>query len=144
MITNLSERIREARKHIGLSASEAADLAGLTRKSWERYELDKNEPKASSLAVLVDKGIDASWLLTGRGSMLRSEVRDQVRVIDADLLRMILEEIEYYRSQNNRTWGISEAARVIVLSYEMLQAERDRGIEPSPRNLNLLLQAANL
>lgn len=144
MITNLSGRIREARKHIGLSASEAADLAGLTRKSWERYELDKNEPKASSLAVLVDKGIDASWLLTGRGSMLRSEVRDQVRVIDADLLRMILEEIESYRSQNNRTWGISEAARVIVLSYEMLQAERDRGIEPSSRNLNLLLQAANL
>lgn len=144
MITNLSGRIREARKHIGLSASEAADLAGLTRKSWERYELDKNEPKASSLAVLVDKGIDASWLLTGRGSMLRSEVQDQARVIDADLLRMILEEIESYRSQNNRTWGISEAARVIVLSYEMLQAERDRGIEPSPRNLNLLLQAANL
>ncbi|KZB54440.1 helix-turn-helix domain-containing protein [Thalassospira xiamenensis] len=144
MITNLSGRIREARKHIGLSASEAADLAGLTRKSWERYELDKNEPKASSLAVLVDNGIDASWLLTGRGSMLRSEVQDQARVIDADLLRMILEEIESYRSQNNRTWDISEAARVIVLSYEMLQAERERGIEPSPRNLNLLLQAANL
>lgn len=144
MITNLSGRIREARKHIGLSASEAADLAGLTRKSWERYELDKNEPKASSLAVLVDNGIDASWLLTGRGSMLRSEVQDQPRVIDADLLRMILEEIESYRSQNNRTWDISEAARVIVLRYEMLQAERERGIEPSPRNLNLLLQAANL
>jgi len=144
MITNLSGRIREARKHIGLSASEAADLAGLTRKSWERYELDKNEPKASSLAVLVDNGIDASWLLTGRGSMLRSEVQDQARVIDADLLRMILEEIESYRSQNNRAWDISEAARVIVLSYEMLQAERERGIEPSPRNLNLLLQAANL
>ncbi|KZB68212.1 hypothetical protein AUP42_12195 [Thalassospira lucentensis] len=144
MITNLSGRIREARKHIGLSASEAADLAGLTRKSWERYELDKNEPKASSLAVLVDNGIDASWLLTGRGSMLRSEVQDQARVIDADLLRMILEEIESYRSQNNRTWDISEAARVIVLSYEMLQAERERGIEPSPRNLSLLLQAANL
>ena len=144
MITNLSERIREARKHIGLSASEAAALAGLTRKSWERYELDKNEPKASSLAVLVDKGIDASWLLTGRGRMLRSEVLDQARVIDPDLIRMILEEIESYRSQNNRTWSISEAARVIVLSYEMLQAERDRGIEPSPRNLNLLLQAANL
>jgi len=144
MITNLSGRIREARKHIGLSASEAADLAGLTRKSWERYELDKNEPKASSLAVLVDNGIDASWLLTGRGSMLRSEVQDQARVIDADLLRMILKEIESYRSQNNRTWDISEAARVIVLSYEMLQAERERGIEPSPRNLSLLLQAANL
>lgn len=144
MITNLSGRIREARKHIGLSASEAADLAGLTRKSWERYELDKNEPKASSLAVLVDNGIDASWLLTGRGSMLRSEVQDQARVIDADLLRTILEEIESYRSQNNRTWDISEAARVIVLSYEMLQAERERGIEPSPKNLNLLLQAANL
>ncbi|OSQ29802.1 helix-turn-helix domain-containing protein [Thalassospira sp. MCCC 1A03138] len=144
MITGLSERMRQARKHIGLSASEAADLAGLTRKSWERYELDKNEPKASSLAVLVDKGIDAGWLLTGRGSMLKNEVRDQARVLDTDLIRMILKEIESYRAQNNRTWGISETARVIVLSYEMLQAERQRGVEPSPSNLSLLLQAANL
>lgn len=144
MTPNLNDRIRQARKHIGLSATEAAHLAGLSRKSWERYELDKNEPKVSSLTVLIEKGIDAGWLLTGKGNMLRSETQDQTQVIDAELIRMIIEEIEAYRAQYDRSWDISDTARVIVLSYEMLMVERQRGVEPDPAHLHLLLKAANL
>ncbi|WP_339858122.1 helix-turn-helix transcriptional regulator [Thalassospira alkalitolerans] len=144
MTTSLSERIRQARKHIGLSASEAASLAGLTRKSWERYELDKNEPKASSLTILIDKGIDATWLLTGEGSMLGAEEQDQMQAIDPELLRMIIEEIEAYRKQHNPTWNIAQTARIVALGYTMLAAERQHDVEPNLGNLQILMQAANL
>ncbi|OSQ45571.1 hypothetical protein THS27_04395 [Thalassospira sp. MCCC 1A01428] len=65
--------MRTARKWLNISASEAADLAKVNRNSWERYENDKTEPKPSALSVLLDRGINAQWLLTGEGSMMRGD-----------------------------------------------------------------------
>ena len=144
MKTRLSERIRQARRHVGLSASEAASLAGLTRKSWERYELDKNEPKASSLTILVEKGIDATWLLTGEGSMLSDEGSGKAHAVDAELLRIVIEETETYRSHHNPVWDVTQTAHVIALGYAMMTTERKHGAEPRLGNLQILMQAASL
>ena len=72
-MSTVGDRIREARKELGLSAAEAGQRAGVTRVSWERYELNKSEPKPGPLKMLVKGGISADWLLAGEGPMLRAD-----------------------------------------------------------------------
>ncbi|MFH1804079.1 MAG: helix-turn-helix transcriptional regulator [Pseudomonadota bacterium] len=145
MTGSFSERIRKARKHIGLSATEAASMAGLTRKSWERYELDINEPKASSLSMLVERGIDANWLLTGKGNMIQSQGDiPETAALDPDLLRIIIEELETFRQAHKPVWDSTQVARIIVLAYAMMVAERQKGNIPDPASLRFLMQAAAL
>jgi len=69
MSEGLSARLRAARTELDLTVEAAAEAAGVTRKTWERYEKGGNDPQASSLTFLLDRGIDAHWLLTGEGEM---------------------------------------------------------------------------
>ena len=145
MSSRLSDRIRQARKHIGLSASEAAKIAGLTRKSWERYELDKNEPKASSLMVLVNHGIDANWLLKGEGNMVREEGPKAAGTpIDQELLEAVITEIDSYRERVKPRWDFKQTSRIIALGYLMLESEVNRGLTPDSLNLQLLMEAVSV
>lgn len=146
MSGRLSDRIRQARKHIGLSATEAAKIAGLTRKSWERYELDKNEPKASSLMVLVDHGIDAHWLLKGEGNMIREESpkAGTGTDIDEELLKAVITEIDNYRERIKPRWDYRQTSRIIALGYLMLESEVRRGLPPDSFNLQLLMEAVSI
>ncbi|WP_339778723.1 helix-turn-helix transcriptional regulator [uncultured Thalassospira sp.] len=144
MSSRLSDRIRAARKYMGLSASQAADLTGLTRKSWERYELDKNEPRATSLAMLVEHGIDGNWLLTGKGNMTTPNPQNTQPVLDHDLLKLTIKELENFREQNGPDWSNEQIARIIALGYQMLAAEKQKGNTPEAGNLRFLMQAALL
>ena len=144
MSDGLSDRIRQARKHIGLSATDAAKIAGLTRKSWERYELDKNEPKVSSLMVLIDHGIDANWLLKGEGNMVREEAPKAGPDIDEELLKAVITEIDNYREHIKPRWDFSQTSRIIALGYLMLESEVSRGLAPSSLNLQLLIEAVSI
>lgn len=144
MNSRLSDRIRAARKYLGLSASQAADLTGLTRKSWERYELDKNEPRAISLAMLVEHGIDGNWLLTGKGDMTTPPPKNTQPVLDHDLLKLTVNELEKFRAQNCPAWSNEQIARIIALGYQMLATEKQKGNTPETANLLFLMQAALL
>ncbi|WP_404421119.1 helix-turn-helix transcriptional regulator [Thalassospira australica] len=146
MSSSLHQRIRLARKHVGLSATAAASMSGLTRKSWERYELDKNEPKASSLSMLVELGIDGTWLLTGKGEMLRESrtTKDEATLLDRDVLHMVIDELEQFRSKHHPSWDSGQLAEIVVLGYAMLLSEKTRGSEPNPKNLCFLMKAAQL
>jgi phage repressor protein C with HTH and peptisase S24 domain len=74
MTGQLSERLKEARKSLGLNATEMAALVGLKdRKSWEHYEREETSPRSEVLSHLVKRGIDANWILTGEGRMHRRQ-----------------------------------------------------------------------
>ncbi len=72
-MSELSERIREARKALGWTAAESAKRAGLARTSWEKYERGEAEPKASVLLFLASHGIASEWLLSGQGAMMSNQ-----------------------------------------------------------------------
>lgn len=70
MASPLAERLKEARKSLGLNASEMADRVGLAaRRSWESYERGQSTPKSEILEKLVELGFSPDWLLTGEGTM---------------------------------------------------------------------------
>jgi transcriptional regulator with XRE-family HTH domain len=68
-IAALGARLREVRSAMGLNASKMAALWNLERKTWERYEHGEGVPKATVLVDLVKRGVNATWLLTGEGTL---------------------------------------------------------------------------
>lgn len=61
-------RLKEARKALGLSQSEAADLVGITREHWGRCEREIAVPGGEVLAALARAGADVNYILTGQRS----------------------------------------------------------------------------
>lgn len=58
-------RLKEARKGLSLSQSEAADLVGVTREHWGRCERGLAVPGGEVLAALATAGADVRYILTG-------------------------------------------------------------------------------
>src|SRR5271169_1471857 len=73
LIGEMSARIRQVRRHLGLAQQELAAKLGVAVGTLNRYENDARDPSPSVLQALaqLDRSIDAGWLLTGEGSMLR-------------------------------------------------------------------------
>lgn len=69
---SIGERLREERERLGLSQTEAADIAanagvaGATRQSQALYEKGKRMPDAAYLAAIQAAGYNVLYILTGQ------------------------------------------------------------------------------
>lgn len=92
-------------------------------------------------------GVSIDWLLTGEGSMFRQsnlgERPTRTDSLDQDLLKMIIEELEEYRSAHNFKWDNEVKSRLIALGYAMMLAEREKGNQVGPEMMRYLMQAAS-
>jgi transcriptional regulator with XRE-family HTH domain len=62
----LGSRIRNRRQELGLSASELARRAGVTRDTLHAWESDQSEPRANKLQMLAGVlGANVGWLIGG-------------------------------------------------------------------------------
>lgn len=70
----LTQRIRMARRHAGISQAGLAQYVGVHRSAVSHWE--SNKPKRPNighlLAIAVATGVQFEWLATGRGTMLLS------------------------------------------------------------------------
>lgn len=108
----MKERIKELRKRLGLTQQEFADKLGIKRGSIGNYELGRNVPVDSVIALICDRcHVNETWLRTGEGDMFVEVSRDDElqRLIDA--------------SMNDEAGEIKRriAAAVIRLSPEQLR-----------------------
>lgn len=60
------ERIAEERKRLGLSQANAAELCGVSREMWGKYERGKAAMGTEVLSRFVLAGSDARYVLTGQ------------------------------------------------------------------------------
>jgi len=72
----LGVRLREIRGVENLNAADMANLWGLERKTWERYEHGDSALKVKVLMGLARMGYNETWLLTGEGDMDAANVRE--------------------------------------------------------------------
>ena len=80
-LDTLGGRIGRAREASGLSRGEMAVQLGVTRKTWDNWEADREEPRANRLAMLAGfLNVSPSWLLYGIGEAPNSE--DYSELID--------------------------------------------------------------
>lgn len=63
--SQIGERLKALREEHGWSQQKAADMAGIRREMWAKYEAG-SEPGARALAALASAGVDVTYLLTGQ------------------------------------------------------------------------------
>lgn len=62
-------RIKEERKRLGLSQAQAADLTGVTRETWGKYERRILVPGGDVLFAFAAAGADIQYIIKGERSV---------------------------------------------------------------------------
>ena len=78
------ERLRDARKALGLSQAEAAEKTGVTREHWGRCERGLAVPGGEVLAALAALGVDVLYILTGTQAQpsIHERLKTELRRLD--------------------------------------------------------------
>lgn len=59
------ERLRDARKKLGLSQEEFGVIAGVKKRAQQNYEKGDRKPDSDYLAEIAKHGVDIGFLITG-------------------------------------------------------------------------------
>lgn len=62
--TQIKDRLKEERKRLAWTQAEAAQVAGVRREMWARYEAGA-DPGATELARMAAAGMDVLYIITG-------------------------------------------------------------------------------
>ena len=70
-IASMAQRLRTIRRTFGLTQENMAAKVNLALSTWQSYEAEVgHKPRSDVLERLVDWGVDADYILTGRGNPL--------------------------------------------------------------------------
>lgn len=82
----MNERIRELRKALGFTQQEFAERIGIKRNTVAQYEIGRNEPIETVIALICREfNVNYAWLKEGTGEMFISSDDSVANRID-DLL----------------------------------------------------------
>ncbi|CAN7645462.1 helix-turn-helix domain-containing protein [Acidovorax sp. LjRoot129] len=93
----IGERLREWRRSLEKTQAEMASLLGVNIGVLRKYEIGLNAPGGLILTVACEKGLNVSWLLTGKGPMLVSLVPEQRYSTSDGVLEKLCESLEALR-----------------------------------------------
>lgn len=112
--TQRGERIKEERTRLGLSQQQAADIAGVRREMWAKYEAG-SEPGAKALAGMAAAGVDVIYVLTSTQTpQWRAEP------IDPALFFRIADKLEAMAVSLRKRWPERAKAEQVVKIYNYL------------------------
>ena len=124
--TGISDRLKSVRKAIGVSQKEMDPLLGLGKRSWQRYESDKNVPGSKVIAELARRGFDANWILTGQGEMRRPDAAEYTQNQSAGyVLRDAIDPSSDIEAKNEAVFP-----RLRQISYALEEMEHEAGWKP--------------
>lgn len=63
---SMGDRLKEIREQMGLTKTQFAQLANVSVSSQTNYEEKSRVPSGEYLAALAEKGIDITYILTGK------------------------------------------------------------------------------
>ena len=71
---SFSFRLKEERERIGYkNQSDIAELIGISREMWGKYERGQAIPGGDIIAILISIGFDINYILTGHRSVVMTE-----------------------------------------------------------------------
>lgn len=163
----MNERMKELRKSLKLTQEEFAARIGVKRSTIGNYELNRNEPTDSVVALVCREfRVNEQWLRTGEGDMFLPEDTDEIDAITrryhlgpnataavrmfAELpkdkqdvilgfIRALGKVLEDSEPSEELTFDQVAAAEAAYL--ESLVAARDTGFSPSPMPGDTLAKA---
>lgn len=78
----IGERLRILREAFGLGKAEMADLLGIERTYWSRFENGKRAVSDEVAYLLTDRfGVTLDWLILGRWDRLPLDVAEKMRSV---------------------------------------------------------------
>lgn len=92
----IGERLREWRRSMEKTQIEMASLLGVNIGVLRKYEIGLNAPGGLILTVACEKGLNVSWLLTGKGPMLVSLISGNYSTSD-EVLEKLCRSLEGLR-----------------------------------------------
>jgi len=111
----MQERVTKARKDAGFKSQTAiADIMGVTRAAYSRYELDRKIPTENLPSFVKATGVNEKWLLTGEGEQFGDDAVEKTPLEKAE---EILKDVE------NETPLIKNIANSLI---EALREERKK------------------
>lgn len=76
-------RLLEERNRLGLSQAEVANLCGVSREMWGKYEKDRSKMGTEVLSLFTAAGADALYILTGqRNNATPTLAPDEAALLD--------------------------------------------------------------
>lgn len=112
----IGARIREERKHLGLSQAAFAAKVGVHRRTQVNYESGERRPDTDYLAALATAGGDVGYVLTGESEFGRR----QAYKLALDAIRV---ELELFGGHDEE-WG--QVLQLLAIDWKNFGLGRDR------------------
>lgn len=101
----MKDRIKKIRRELDLTQQEFADRLGVKRGAIANYEVGRNEPVDSIIALICREfHVREEWLRNGTGDMFSSEPEDELQAL-------------------TEKYGLSAADRTLIEKFLTLKAE---------------------
>lgn len=122
-----AERVRKARKSRDLSQVDAANLVGISREMWGKYERGVAHPSGDVIARMNGAGFDVAYIL---GGAELDAINDASKLTKADLARMDIAPNALIASAivGFKTLGEPAAGHLANLYRGLKEDQRARGV----------------
>lgn len=105
----IGTRIKEYRLRKGYKVAQFASIIDISQGSLSDIENEKTKPSAETLSSIVrHTDINALWLLTGEGPMLRDEIIEKklldIKDIPKEQIKEWLDEFWIHATEDEKVW----------------------------------------
>lgn len=136
-----AERMKEERVRLGLKQAEIAEICGVSREIWGRYERGATVPGGDVLFSFARAGADVQFILTGgragSGDVTKSDV--MAGKIDVDRLERITEMLEKAARLAGKQWTTKKLVAIASEVYNVLSADQELSEPQMERVLKLVV-----
>lgn len=131
----ISERLRLAREHAGLTQEEFADAVGFSRRQVIAWERGQNAPPVLIFARLRNVcGVDPEWVLSGPGLEPLEDVTPEDRARDKRVVRRIDKMARSFGLELPNE-ALDDLARIVLREPEHLEEDAIVGMKAYLRPL---------
>jgi transcriptional regulator with XRE-family HTH domain len=130
---NINQRLKELRKHLGLSQSKMAERLGVSLKTYQRYEQDGYDiPDRALRQIEVTFSVNPEWLREGKGEMFVEKKPDLEELLEEfteeelDVLILALRIVRKLEKRKGIELSKKQRIKVARMLIELL--EEDEGI----------------
>ncbi|WP_433886086.1 helix-turn-helix domain-containing protein [Pseudomonas vranovensis] len=117
-------RMKEERIRLGLKQASAAELCGVSREIWGRYERGAAVPGGEVLFSFAKAGADIQFVLTGTHSVGAGLQTPSSVQIDVKRLERIAEMLEAAAKQAGKRWPVQKLTAVAAEVYNVLTTDQ--------------------
>jgi len=135
----IGKRLKQMRLDIGDGKLGISAKAGVSARTWSRWEEGAADMSASALARICKfNGYSLDWLLAGDGQMRRDEAAGDQR-LDVELLEIVIETVEDVVRSFHNYMEPGKKAELIVAIYDLYS---DTGAKPERERVLRLVKSA--